>query len=372
VAVPLVDLHAQYVTVREEIDAAIDAVLASGAFVHGPFAQSFEREFAAYCGAEHAIGVANGTDALLLALRALGVGPGDEVITTPFTFTATAEAIVLCGATPRFVDVDAHTRNLNPDLLECAISPRTRAIIPVHLYGLPADMYSVCEVARQHGLAVIEDAAQAHGAKCGKRRVGSFGDAACFSFYPSKNLGAFGDAGAVVCSDPSLADRVRMLADHGRVNRYEHQLVGVNSRLDGMQAAILSVKLRHLDRWNERRNQIAQQYTESLADLPEVRLPQTPADIYAVYHVFAMEAADRDNLVAHLQRNHVAASVHYPVPLHMQPAYRGLGIQPGAYPESERIADSIVSLPIYPELASETVGSICELVRSFYRRGAHR
>lgn len=365
--IPLVDLRAQYATIADEVEEAMRRVIASSAFVHGPFAETFEREFAAYCGARYCVGVGNGTDALLLALRALGIGPGDEVITTPLTFTATAEAIVLNGAAVRFVDVDPLTRNMDPTQLEAAITPRTKALLPVHLYGLPADMRAINQVARGYGLAVVEDAAQAHGAEFEGRRAGSLADVACFSFYPGKNLGAYGDAGAVVTDDPALAERVRRFADHGRTTRYEHDLVGVNSRLDGLQAAVLSVKLRHLEAWSRRRRELAAWYDAALADLPQVGRPSVPAGVTAVYHLYVIEAERRDELLNYLHAHGVAAGIHYPLPLHLQPAYAFLGIPRGTYPVAERLAERVLSLPIFPEMSEDDVAYVAALVRAFYR-----
>lgn len=367
--IPLVDLAAQYRTIGAEIDAAVTRVVRSTAYIHGPFAEAFEQAFASYCGVAHAVGVANGTDALTLALLALEVGPGDEVVTTPFTFTATAEAIIRCGATVRFVDVDPITRNLDAALLPAAISPRTRAILPVHLYGLPADVDAIEAVAAECGVPVVEDAAQAVGARMKGRRAGSLGDIGCFSFYPSKNLGAYGDAGAVVTNRSDLAKKVRMLADHGRTSKYEHGEVGFNSRLDGIQAAVLSVKLPHIEAWNERRNRIAQQFTAALQDISQVRVPRIPSGAYSVYHLYVIEAEHRDDLLTFLTQHGVSAAVHYPIPLHLQLAYAHLGIPAGAYPVAERLARSVLSLPIYPELTDENVERIAGLVRTFYAVG---
>ena len=361
-AIPLVDLKAQYQSIRGEIDAAVRHVLETTAFIMGPDVAEFEREFARFCGAKHAIGVASGTDALHLTLRACDVGPGDEVITTPFTFIATAEAISMCGARPVFVDIDPRTYNLDVSLVEEAISPRTKAILPVHLYGQPADVDPLLDIARRHSLFLVEDAAQAHGAGYRGRRVGTLADAACFSFYPGKNLGAYGDAGAVTTDDAELAATVRMLRDHGRRDKYEHLLIGFGSRLDTLQAAVLRVKLPHLEDWNARRRAIAARYDE-LLEGTRVARPLRPDWADPVYHLYVVRTADRAQLQRRLKEAGISSGVHYPIPLHLQPAYRGLGYAPGAFPHAERAAAEVLSLPVFPELSDDDVGRVAASVR---------
>ena len=356
--IPFGDLKLQYQSIKIELDKAIQSVLDEGWFILGKNGSAFESEFAAYCGTSFALGVANGTDALQLALMALGVGPGDEVITTPLSATFTALAISATGATPRFVDIDAQTYNLDPQGVEEAIGPRTKAIIPVHLYGQPADMDPILATARKHGLPVVEDAAQAHGALYKGRKVGSQGDVGCFSFYPSKNLGAFGDGGAVVTNNPELADKIRMLRNGGQRERYDHQLLGINSRLDELQAAMLRVKLTYLERWNERRRHIAALYTALLGDSEvDPPVPELP-NCRHVYHLYVVRHPDRDGLQKHLAERGVGTAVHYPTPIHRQGAYRFLNLGPGSYPNAERSAQQILSLPIYPELTDTKVRQV--------------
>jgi dTDP-4-amino-4,6-dideoxygalactose transaminase len=366
--IPFVDLEAQYLTIRPEIDEAMRRVLARSSFIGGDDVEAFAREFADYCAAGpeptgplHCATCGNGTDALYLALRALGVGPGDEVITVAHTFIATTEAIGLTGARPVFVDVLPTTLLMDPAALEAAVTPRTRAVVPVHLYGQPCPMDEVLAVARRHGLKVVEDAAQAHGAHWRGRRVGGLGDLACFSFYPGKNLGAYGDAGAVVGADADLVRRVRMLANHGRLEKYTHEVEGVNSRLDGLQAAVLRVKLRHLDAWNAARKAHAAAYRAALAGA-DLALPVTAPGADPVWHLFVVRTPRRDALRDRLKRHGVATGVHYPLPLHLQPAYAHLGLGPGALPVTERAAGEILSLPMYPEMTPEHVARVAEAV----------
>jgi dTDP-4-amino-4,6-dideoxygalactose transaminase len=361
--IPFVDLQRQYDSIAAEIDAALAAVIGRSAFVGGPFVERFEREFAAYCEAEHCIGVANGTDALELALRALDIGPGDEVLTVPNTFIATAAAITAVGATPVFVDVHPDTYQMDATRLEAAITPRARAILPVHLYGHPADLDAILAVAVAHGLAVIEDACQAHGARYKGRRVGAIGDIGCFSFYPGKNLGAYGDAGAVVTNSAELAARVRQLADHGRIDKYRHAVVGRNSRLDGLQAAVLSVKLRHLDDWNAARQRVATEFTARLLEGPLVP-PAVAPDAEPVFHLFVVRTDRREAVQRALDEAGVASGIHYPVPLHLQPAYRDLGLGAGAFPVAEAHAEQIVSLPIFAELTDDEIDRICAVAEA--------
>jgi dTDP-4-amino-4,6-dideoxygalactose transaminase len=355
--IPLCDLYAQYLTIKPEIDAAIERTIVHSAFIGGEELRAFEAEFANYCGAKSCVGVGNGTDALYLALRSLGIGPGDEVVTVAHTFIATAETITLTGARPVFVDIQEDTMLMDPDALESAITSRTRAIIPVHLYGQPCDMDRIMEVARHHKLTVVEDAAQAHGARWRGKRVGSLGDIACFSFFPAKNLGAYGDAGAVVSQDEDLIQRIRTLANHGRMDKYIHDHEGVNSRLDGLNAAILRVKLRHLDEWNEARRRHAQAYMETLRDSGAV-LPVVHPNAESVWHLFVVRVGDRDAVQTALQKQGIGAGVHYPVPLHRQPAYKYLAVPGGSLPVTERVAAHVLSLPMYPELTKEQIGAV--------------
>ena len=362
--IPLVDLKAQYDSIQSEVDAAIQSVIAHSAFIGGEEVHQFEAEFAAYCGVKACVGVANGTDALYLTLRALGVGSGEEVITVAHTFIATVEAISSTGATPVFVDVRDDTLLMDPGLLEAAITPRTRVIIPVHLYGQPCEMDRILEIARRHGLKVIEDAAQAHGARWQGRRAGSLGDVACFSFYPGKNLGAYGDGGAVISQDEDLIRHIHMLANHGRREKYTHDMVGVNSRLDGLQAAILCVKLRHLDEWNAARRRHAARYLDALRG-SDLGLPTVHPDSEPVWHLFVVRVPERERLRTQLKAQSIETGVHYPLPIHQQLAYQHLKIPAGALPVTEKAATEVLSLPMYPELAESEVLRVAELVRSF-------
>lgn len=347
--VPLNDLRAQYRTIKPEIDAKVAEVIESCAFVGGRFLDEFEKDFARFCGTTEAVGVASGTSALHLALTALDIGPGDEVITTPYTFIATTEAITQTGAAIRFVDCRVEDGCMNPELLEAAITPRTRAVIVVHLYGQPVDMDPILEIAGRHRVVVIEDAAQAVASEYRGRRAGSMGRIACFSFYPGKNLGGYGDGGAVTTNDPELAARVKLLRDHGRTTKYEHQVEGFNARLDGIQAAVLDVKLRHLEDWTEARRRFAQRYDELLRD-SAVRPLETRPDVRHVYHLYVVRVPDRDTLLPMLHERGVGAGVHYPIALHLQPAYARLGFGEGSFPASETLAREVISLPIYAEM----------------------
>ena len=355
--VPLADLRAQHQQLGPDLQEAIDRVFAASDFVLGNEVRQFEEEYAAYCGTTEAIACANGTDALELALWAIGVGPGDEVITVANTFAATAEAIVRCGATPRFVDVDPRTLLMDVNELETAISPKTRAIVPVHLYGSCVDVAAVMAIAARHGIDVIEDAAQAQGATSRGKWAGATGRAGCFSFYPGKNLGACGDAGAVITSDEELANRMRQMRDHGRAGKkYEHAIVGRNSRMDGLQGAILRVKLRHLDAWNARRREIAATYRALLRDI-DIRIVAVPESSEAVYHQFVIRTSDRDALRQDLEASGIQTGIHYPIPLHRQPAFTpylpaSIGV---ALQETDAAAAEIVSLPMFPELSDADV-----------------
>jgi dTDP-4-amino-4,6-dideoxygalactose transaminase len=372
VSVPFVDLRAQYASIRDEIDAAVRSVLERASFILGEDVARFERAFAAFCEAQEAVAVANGTDALTLALRAVGLRPGDEVITAANTFVATAEAIVHAGGVPVFVDARPGTYTMDPARLEDAVSARSRAIIPVHLYGQPADMDPLVDIARRRGLAVVEDASQAHGAAYRGRPVGTLGDAACFSFYPSKNLGAYGDAGAVVTNDAEVARRIRRLRDHGGVTHYAHDEVGYNSRMDALQAAVLAVKLRHLGGWNRRRQEHAARYTRLLADVPGITPPVIAAGGTHVFHLYvvALTAGDRDALRAFLTDRGIQTGIHYPAPVHLTAAFRGLGYGAGAFPVAEQASRQILSLPMFPELTAERIELVVDGIRRFAAEAA--
>lgn len=370
--VPLVDLRASYRALRAELEAAIGRVLASAAFIQGPEVAAFERAFAAFCGTRRAVGVASGTAALHLALRALGIGRGDQVVTVAHTFTATAEAIAHAGATPRFVDVDKATGTMDPAALAGALEGAA-AVMPVHLYGLPADMAAIAALARAAGVPLVEDAAQAHGASmvveegAAPKRAGSFGTIAGFSFYPGKNLGAYGDAGAVTTDDEELAERVARLRDHGRMSKYQHGEVGLCERLDTLQAAVLLVKLARLEAANAARARHAARYGEALAGVGDLLLP--PADTperRSAWHLYVVRTARRDELLAHLRAAGIGAQVHYPIPLHLQPAWRQLGYAPGDLPVTEAWAAQCLSLPLYPELTEAQQDLVIASVRRFF------
>jgi len=346
-----------------EFGDAIRKVIESSAFAGGSFVERFEEEFAAYCGSAHALGVGNGTDALWLSMLALGIGEGDEVITVPNTFVATAEAIVCCKAQPVFVDVDENTFTMDPAELKKSLTERTKAIIPVHLFGQPADMDPILEFARMHGLFVIEDAAQAHGARYKGRKAGTIGDAGCFSFYPGKNLGAFGEAGAVVTNDTDLAEKIRILRDHGQSQKYHHTMIGWNCRMDGIQAAVLSVKLRHLERANLLRRHRASLYNEALAGLDEVATPVEADYARHVYHIYAVCVQERDEVRRFLEANGIGCGVHYPIPIHLQEAWGNLGYFEGAFPIAENLAKEFLSLPMFPELAEGQIEYVVCCVR---------
>jgi dTDP-4-amino-4,6-dideoxygalactose transaminase len=360
--IPLVDLRAQYLTIKADIAAAIGRVLDTGQFVLGEEVEAFEQEFAAYQGASHGIALNTGTSALHLALIAAGVGPGDEVITVPFTFVATVAAIGYVGARAVFVDIDPATFTMDVNQLEGAITSRTKAIIPVHLYGQPADMDPIVEIARRHGLSVIEDACQAHGAAYKGRPVGALGDAGCFSFYPGKNLGAYGEGGMVVTNNAAMAKKIRMLRDWGQDRKYHHVLKGFNYRMEGMQGSILRVKLRHLERWTELRRKHAADYGRLLRD-SGVEIPIEAPYARHVYHVYAVRTQDRATLQRTLQSNGIGTGIHYPVPVHLQPAYEDAAYGPGNFPHSERAANEVLSLPMYPELSFTNVETIGAAVK---------
>jgi dTDP-4-amino-4,6-dideoxygalactose transaminase len=370
VIVPSIDLAAGYPKLRDEIETAVTAVLASGRYIGGPEVEALEREFAAFCGAREAVAVGSGTDALRFALMAIGLGDGprgdgarrDEVVTSPFSFVATTEAISQAGGRPVFADIDPETFNLAPGGLEEAVTPRTRAILPVHLYGHPADMGPILDLAGGRDLAVIEDACLALGALHRGARAGAIGDAGCFSFYPTKNLGACGEGGMVTTSRPEIAAAVRQLRDHGQDGKYHHVEEGYNGRLDALQAAILRVKLRRLDGWNERRRAVAARYREALRDVA-VKLPPERPWASHVYHQFAVRVENRDAVRAALARRGIDAGVHYPIPLHLQPCYARMGLREGSYPHAERAAREILTLPIYPELSEGQIDRVCATLR---------
>lgn len=366
--VPFLDLKAQYETINDEVSHAIRQVLDKTAFAGGPFVAQFEKEFTEFCKTKYAIGVGSGTDALWLSLLGLGIGPGDEVITVPNTFIATAEAISFCGAKPVFVDVDEKTYNMNPDLIQPAITPRTKAIIPVHLFGQMADMDPIMDIARKHGLFVIEDACQAHGAEYKGRMAGSIGDAGCFSFYPGKNLGAYGEAGAVVTNNDDLDKKVRMLRDHGQAKKYYHGLIGWNARMDGFQGAILSAKLKHLPAWNEARRRNAQQYNELLGDANGISIPRETGYAKHVYHIYAIRVKNRDAVMTALAEKDIYCGIHYPVPLHFQEAYRSIGKSEGSFPVAEKTASEYISLPMFAELTKDQIAYVAREVRNHVAR----
>ena len=361
--IPLVDLQAQYASIKNEIDAAVLEVLASGQFALGPEVAAFEEEFAAFCSAKHGIAVNSGTSALHLALLAAGVGPGDEVVTVPFTFIATVAAIRYTGATPVFVDICPRSRTIDVSQVADAITPKTKAVIPVHLYGQPADLDPLCDLASQHQLTVVEDASQAHGAEYRGRRVGGLGEFGCFSFYPGKNLGAYGEGGLVVTSDATHAQTIRSLRSWAEKPRHHHALAGFNYRMDNVQGAILRVKLRHLGGWTDARRKIAARYDRVLADTP-VTVPVPLADTRHVYHQYAVETPHRDILHQALRRHGIQTGLYYPVPLHLQRCYADLGGQPGDYPCAEAAARTTLALPIYPELPKDVPDKVAEIVQN--------
>ena len=363
IRVPFLDLNAHHAPLREEFERAISEVIDSGAFAGGPFVEKFEKEFAAFCHCRQAVGLGSGTEALWLSLLACGVGAGDEVITVPNTFMATAEAITYCAARPVFVDVDERTYTMDPAGLEKALTSKTKAIIPVHLFGQSADMDPILAFARKHGLFVIEDAAQAHGADYKGKRVGTLGDAGCFSFYPGKNLGAFGEAGAVITNDSELAEKIRVLRDHGQVRKYRHNMIGWNCRMDGIQAAVLSVKLRRLENANLLRRAHAQEYSRAFAGVEEIIAPVEADYARHVYHVYAVRVQDRDQVMFTLKEKGIQCAVHYPVPVHLQRAYRELGYAAGDLPTSEQTALEFISLPMFPELTKEQIGIVALALR---------
>ena len=364
--VPFLDLKSHHQPHRQEFLDAIAEVIDQSAFAGGPFVAKFEQDFARYCNVQCAVGVGNGTDAIWLVLLALGIGPGDEVITVPMTFMATAEAISFTGARPVFVDIEEKTCTMDPSLLERAITPRTKAIIPVHLYGQTAAMAPILEIARRHHIPVVEDACQAHGAEYQGRRAGSLGIAGAFSFYPGKNLGAFGEAGAVTTNDTALADRVKVLREHGQPKKYHHSHIGWNARMDGLQGAVLRIKLRYLDEANARRRAHAATYGQLLAGLRQVTLPSEAPEHRHVYHVYPIRCNHdrRDELIAEMGKRGVGCAIHYPIPVHLQEAYRSLGHSEGSFPVAERLARHVLSLPMFPELTNEQLEKVAAELKS--------
>jgi dTDP-4-amino-4,6-dideoxygalactose transaminase len=367
--IPLVDLKAQYNSIKSEIDDAIRNVIENTQFILGPEIAAFESEIAAYCRIKYAVGVASGTDALVLGLLACGIKPGDEVITTPFTFISTAEAIAKYGAIPVFVDIDPNTFNIDSVKIEPKITGKTKAILPVHLYGQPADMTPILELAAKYNLKVIEDCAQALGAEYKGIKVGSLGDAACLSFFPSKVLGAYGDGGMVVTDNPEVAEKMAMLRNHGSKQKYFYPIAGFNSRLDELQAAILRVKLRHLDKWLELRRQKATLYSQSLEQIDGVQPPFAAPDSYHIFNYYTVrlnnDKVDRDKLRQHLSAQGIATTIYYPLSLHLQQVYKSLGYKAGDFPESEKAQEEVLSLPMYPELGNQEIEKITGLIKTF-------
>lgn len=361
--IPFVDLRTQYDSIRDDVNEQIRNVIDNTSFILGPDVREFEKGFASFCSTRECIGVASGSDALYLSLLALGIGPGDEVITVPNTFISTVDAITRVGAKPVFVDIDRRTYNMDTSLLEEAISERTRAMLPVHLYGQPADMDPVNEIAENHGLKVIEDACQAHGSEYKGKRAGSLGDIGCFSFYPGKNLGAYGDGGAIVTNDPEMAEKLRMMRDYGQKAKSNHEFVGCNSRLDSLQAAVLKVKLRHMDRWNAMRRENAGLYTKLLGD--SVRTPIISKDSSHVFHLYVVRHKERDRLSESLGSLGISTGIHYPTPVHRQKAYSHLSLPEGSFPVAEGFSKQILSLPMYPELSREQIEYVCESITRF-------
>jgi len=365
--VPYLDLKAQIKPLRAEIDAAIAKTIDNCSFCLGPDVAQFEKDFAKYCGAEHCVAFNSGTSAEHVGLMLLGVGQGDEVITTPYTFVATSWAISYVGAKPVFVDIDDATMNLDPKLIEKAITPRTKAVLPVHLYGLPFDVDGIREVCQKHKLPLMEDACQAHGAKFKGKTVGALGEVSCFSFYPGKNLGAFGEGGALVTNNAEFAKRARSLREHGSTVRYYHDEVGFNYRMEGIQGAVLGIKLKHLPKWTSERQRVAKRYSELLKDTP-LQLPVQPAYAESVWHLYVVRHPRRDELKAHLEANGVGCALHYPLPLHLQKCYASLGHKAGDFPNSEKSAGQCLSLPIYPELTDAQILRVVEVIKSFFTK----
>jgi dTDP-4-amino-4,6-dideoxygalactose transaminase len=367
-AVPYLDLQAQMRPLRSEIEAAISRTLDNCSFCLGPDVAEFEKQFAKFCGTEHCVAFNSGTSALHIALMLLGVGPGDEVITTPSTFVATSWAISYVGAKPVYVDIDDATFNLDPKLVERAITPRTKAIMPVHLYGHPVDLDALLEICRKHKLPLLEDACQAHAAKYKGKHIGTFGAIAGFSFYPGKNLGAYGEGGALITNDAAFATRARSLREHGSTRRYYHDEIGFNYRMEGIQGAVLRVKLPHLETWTRERRRVAHRYNQLLAETP-LQLPREAAYAQSAWHLYVVRHPQRDELKKYLEANHIGCALHYPLPLHLQKAYAHLGYKAGDFPVAEKAAHECLSLPIYPELTEAQIQRVAEVIHAFFRKG---
>ncbi|HVU27712.1 MAG TPA: DegT/DnrJ/EryC1/StrS family aminotransferase [Verrucomicrobiae bacterium] len=365
--IPYLDLPAQIKSLRKEIDAAIARNLDACSFCLGPDVVQFEKDFAKFIGTEHCVAFNSGTSALHVALLLLDIKPGDEVVTTPFTFVATSWAISYVGAKPVYVDVDDATMNLDPKLLERAITPKTKAILPVHLYGHPFDLDPIQAIAKKHKLPLVEDTAQAHAAKYNGKTVGTFGEISCFSFYPGKNLGAAGEGGALLTNNPEFAKRARSLREHGSTVRYYHDEVGFNYRMEGIQGAVLGVKLPHLQKWTDERRRVAHRYHELLKDTP-LQLPREAANCESAYHLYVVRHARRDELKKFLEDNGVGCALHYPLPLHLQKCYANLGYKPGDFPVAEKAARECLSLPIYPELTDKQIQRVVEVVKDFFKK----
>ncbi len=365
--IPYLDLKAQIKPLRAELDAAIARTIDNCSFCLGPDTAQFEKDFAKYCGAEHALGFNSGTSALHIALLLLNLKPGDEIITTPFTFVATSWAISYVGAKPVYVEIDDATFNIDPKLVERAITPRTKAVMPVHLYGQPFDIDPILEICRKHKLPLVEDAAQAVGAKYKGKTVGTFGELSGFSFYPGKNLGAFGEGGALVTNNAEYAKRAKSLREHGSTVRYYHDEVGFNYRMEGIQGAVLGIKLKHLEKWTRERQRVAKRYQELLAGTP-LQLPQEPAYAESVWHLYVVRHPRRDELKAHLEANGVGCALHYPLPLHLQKCYANLGYKTGDFPIAEKAGRECLSLPIYPELTDAQIQRVVEVTKSFFTK----
>ncbi len=365
--IPFVDLKTQYKNIKNDIDNAIAEVISKSAFIGGPFVDSFEKKFAKFCNVKHCIGVGNGTDAIFIALKTLNIGPGDEVITAANSFIATSEAITMTGARVIFVDINPQTYNIDVNKIEKEITPKTRAIIPVHLFGQPADMDPILELANKYDLKIIEDAAQAHGAVYKGRQIGSIGDVGCFSFYPGKNLGAYGDAGALITNNNELALKARMLANHGRADKYNHEIEGVNSRLDGLQAAILEVKLRHLPNWTDLRRKNAYSYNNHLKDT-DLLTPVEINNVKSVYHIYVIRVKNstRQRLQEHLKSKGISSGIHYPIALPNLKAYSYMNYSENDFPEATSASQEILSLPMYPELKEDQIQYIAQTIRKFY------
>jgi len=365
--IPFIDFRGQYEAVKDEIDGGLKKVFEKGNFILGEEAQQFEVAFAKYCDSRFGVGVNSGTDALYLAVSALDIGPGDEVVLPTHTFIATALCVSYTGATPVFADIEETTYNLDVKSFEQVITKKTKAVIPVHIYGQSANMDEINAVAKKHGIKVIEDAAQAHGATYKGKRIGSLGDAACFSFYPTKSLGAFGDAGIVVTADEQIAKCVMMLRDYGRVGRYEHKVKGYNTRLDTIQAVVLAAKLKHLDQWNKMRAEVAKIYAENLKGVSGVVIPPVAPERTHVYQTYAVRVQNRDQVMEGLKQKGVSSLIHYPIPIHLQEAYKDAGYKKGAFPVAEKVTDEILSLPMFPHMTREQVNYVCDCLKAVVR-----